>query len=624
MDVAQSLILLVAAVAAVASVARRFGRTAPLLLVVAGVGASLIPGVKEVRISSDVILIGVLPPLLYATAIRTSLMDFRANARPIALLSVGLVVFTTIGAGLLAWWLLPIPLAAALALGAVVAPPDAVAATAVARRVGLPRRVVTILEGESLVNDATAIVCLRAAIAAMGGSVTAWEVGREFAVSAFGGVAVGVVVAFVIGMIRKRIDDVITDITVSLLCPFVAYIAAEEIHASGVLAVVVTGLLLGHKSHVIQSAQARVLERGNWATFQFVLENSVFFLIGLQARSIISDLADSSLSGARIAVTALVVLVGVIVMRIVWVFPATYLPRWLSKRVARRDPSPPWQVPAVISWTGMRGAVTLAAVFLLPDDTPHREVIVLIALVVAAGTLLIQGATLPFVVRRLGLTGPDPAQDVLIEARLYQQAAAAGLAVLDAELGGDEPQEVVDRLRRIGLERADAAWEMLGGHDETPSELYARLRTKMLVAERTMVLAARDDNSAPDEVLRKVLESLDIEESMLMRTERNDSGDRVTDLVLHADHSEPCDELRQAVDTPAAEPLTPTGCEECLALAEPWVHLRICVSCGHVGCCDSSPNRHATNHFRLTEHPVMQSFEPGEAWRWCYIHDVMG
>ena len=624
MHVAQTLILLVTAVAGVASLARRFGRTAPLLLVVAGVVASYLPGVDDIRVSSDVILVGVLPPLLYATAIRTSLVDFRVNLRPIGLLSVGLVGFTTVGAGLLAWWLLPIPLATAFALGAVVAPPDAVAATAVARRVGLPRRVVSILEGESLVNDATAIVCLRAAIAAMAGSVTAGEVIGDFAVSAFGGVAIGVAVAFVIGKLRQRIDDVITDITMSFVCPFVAYLAAEEIHASGVLAVVVTGLLLGHKSNVIQSAQARVLERGNWATIQFVLENSVFFLIGLQVQTIVSDLGDSTLSGGRIALTALVVLVGVILLRIIWVFPATYLPRWLSKSVARRDPSPPWQVPAVISWTGMRGAVTLAAVFLLPDDTPHREVIVLIALVVAAGTLLIQGSTLPLVVRRLRLAGPDPAQDMLVEARLYQQAANAGLAALDQELTGDEPPQVVQRLRSRGLERADAAWETLGGRDETPSEMYARLRSKMLEVERATVLQARDDNTAPDEVLRRVLESLDIEETVLLRAERSDSSERAVDLVPHASNGAGCVDLEEALTQPMAPAITPNGCEECLALGDSWVHLRICVSCGHVGCCDSSPNRHATNHFRATEHPVMQSFEPGEAWRWCYIHDLTG
>ena len=300
---------------------------------------------------------------------------------------------------------------------------DAVAATSIARKVGMPRRVVTILEGESLVNDATAIVCLRTAIAAMAGSVTALEVTVDLARSAIGGVAIGVLAALVIGHVRKQVDDVVVDTTISLVSPWVAYLAAEETHASGVLAVVVMGLLLGHKAYVIQSAPSRMLERGNWATVQFILEHVVFFLIGLQAQSIIDAVADSTLSAATIAGSAAPVLVAVIVLRFVWVFPATYVPRWMSRRIAEQDPAPPWQVPAVVSWAGMRGVVTMAAVFLLPEDTPHRETLVLIALVVAAGTLLIQGSTLPWLVRRLGLSGPDAAQDLLTEALLYQTAA---------------------------------------------------------------------------------------------------------------------------------------------------------------------------------------------------------
>jgi monovalent cation/hydrogen antiporter len=624
MHEARQIIALIAAVALVSGVARRFGRTAPLLLVVAGFAASFIPGVDEIRVSSDVILIGVLPPLLYATAIRTSLIDFKANARPIGLLSVGLVAFTTVTIGLLTWWLLPVPLAAAFALGAVVAPPDAVAATAVARQVGLPRRVVAILEGESLVNDATAIVCLRAAIAAIGGSVTALEVTKDFAVSVLGGLAVGIIVAIVIGHIRKRIHDDVIDITVSLVCPFVAYLAAEEIHASGVLAVVVTGLILGHKSHVIQSAPSRVLERGNWSTIQFILEHTVFFLIGLQARTIIRDLSNSTLSGGRIAVAMAVVFLGVVVIRFVWVYPATYLPRWMSKRIAANDPAPPWQVPTVIAWAGMRGVVTVAAVFLLPDDTPHREVLVAIALVVAAGTLLVQGPTLPWLVRRLGIVGPDHAQEVLIEARLYQSAASAGVVALERSLTGDEPAQVVARLRARGLERADAAWEQLGGDDETPSQVYARLRAVMLEAERDEVLRARDSSSAPDEVLRRVLDSLDVEESVIINSLHSETLDRSGMLNSPAVMDAACAHLREYLFEPVPEARTPGGCEECLATGMRWVHLRLCLACGHVGCCDSSEGRHAEAHFHESDHTVMRSFEPGEAWRWCYIDEIIG
>ena len=293
MHAALGLVVLVTTVLVFAGLARRFGLSAPLVLTVVGVIASYLPFVPEVELEPELILVGLLPPLLYAAAIRTSLVDFRRNARPIALLSVGLVVFTTGAIGLLVWWLLPVPLAAGIALGAVVAPPDAVAATSIARRVGMPRRVVTILEGESLVNDATALVLLRTAVVAIGGSVSAWEVGGAFLLSAVGGAAVGFAVAFVLAKLRRRLTDPVQDTTMSLLTPFVAYLAAEQIEGSGVLAVVVAGLLLGHKAPVIQTAASRISERTNWRTVQFLLENTVFLLIGMQASVIIGEVARS-------------------------------------------------------------------------------------------------------------------------------------------------------------------------------------------------------------------------------------------------------------------------------------------------------------------------------------------
>jgi len=303
------------------------------------------------------------------------------------------------------------------------------------------------------------------------------------------------------------------------------------------------------------------------------------------------------------------------------VFPAVYLPRWLFPSIARRDPSPPPSTPIVIGWAGMRGAVTLAAVFILPEETPHREVLVLIALVVAAGTLLIEGSTLPWIVHRLGLHGPDPAQDLLVQARLQQRAASAGSEALEEVLTGDEPPDVVERLQRRGIDRANATWELLGGADETPTQLYARLRTHMLEAERAAVLDARGGGDVPDDVVRRVLASLDIEESVLVRTAGSDSAERETDLVAH--HESGCEHLADSPEQPPA-PNTPGGCEECLAIGQRWVHLRLCLACGHVGCCDSSIGKHATAHFHETQHPVIRSFEPGEAWRWCFIHEIVG
>lgn len=530
METAIGLVAFLAAVAATGAVARRYDVPAPLVLVVLGFGLSYVPGIGTVRITPDLILIGLLPPLLYAAAVRTSLIDFRANFRPIALLSVGLVLFNTLGIGLLAWALLPIPPAAAFALGAVVAPPDAVAATAIARRVGMPRQVVTILEGESLVNDATALVCLRTAVLALAGTVTVGGVLASFALSVVGGLAVGLLVAAVIGFVRNKVRDLLTDITISFLTPFLSYLLAEEIGASGVLAVVVTGLVLGHKAPVMLSAQSRVLEQANWATVQFVLENSVFLLIGLQAKTIIGDISNSDVSIGRSLGVAALVLGAVIGLRILWVFPTVYLSR-LFRGASRRNGETNWRQPALASWAGMRGVVTLAAVFVLPEDTPQREILILIALVVTAGTLLIQGSTLPWVVRRLGLAGPDRAEDTLAEAALFQRSAGAGLAALDELLTGAEPPDVIERLRRRGLERADAVWERLGASSETPSAVYARLRGQMIDAERAEVLRARDNGEAPHEVLRTVLGALDVEETVLDRTTEMNTSERSDELT---------------------------------------------------------------------------------------------
>jgi CPA1 family monovalent cation:H+ antiporter len=627
-EVALTLVTLVAIAVAVSAASERFSVAAPLGLIVVGIAGSYLPFVPEFELTPELVLIGLLPPLLYAAAIRTSLVDFRTNRRPIALLSVGLVLFTAAGVAVIAHAVLPIEWGVAFALGAVVAPPDAVAATTIARRVGLPRRIVTILEGESLVNDATAIVALRVSIAAAGG-VSVWQVGLGFFVSAVGGVVVGVVVALVVGKLRRRIDDTLTDVAFSLLTPWLAYLPAEWIeihlgeldtHPSGVLAVVVAGLLLGHKSHLIQSASSRMFERTNWATISFVLENVVFLLIGLQLRDIVNALGDDELSTARIMAASGLVLVGVMVLRLMWMFPATYLPRMIPA-VRRVDPSPPWQYPAVIAWAGMRGVVTLAAVFLLPADTPHRPALVMVAFVVTVGTLLIQGLTLPFVVRSLGLQAPDPHEDNLEEAKVHQAASDAGLTYLEENEAGSVSESVRQRLRQRASDRVNAVWERLGGA-ETPSAQYSRARAAMLGAERAEVLRLRDEASIDQSVLQRVLDALDVEESILDRMSENETtANRETDLRPVTGHGG-CEHLKDYCVTPT--PITPDGCEECLRDGYEWVHLRLCMECGHVGCCNSSPEKHADQHFNEAGHPVMRSFEPGEAWRWCFVDNLTG
>jgi len=618
---ALGLVAIVITVLVFAGLARRFELSAPLLLTVVGVIASYLPFVPEVVLEPELVLVGLLPPLLYAAAIRTSLVDFRRNVRPILLLSVGLVIFNTICIGLLVWWLLPVPLAAALALGAVVAPPDAVAATSIARRVGMPRRVVTILEGEGLVNDATALVLLRTAVVAIGGSVSALEVGGAFLLSAGGGAAVGVVLSLVLVKLRRHLTDAVQDTSISLLTPFVAYLAAEQIGGSGVLAVVVTGLLLGHEAPVVLTAAARISERTNWRTVQFLLENTVFLLIGTQASVIIGAVTRSDVGFASVGLAALAVLVAVVVLRPIWVFPATYGAR-LVPRMARNDPAPSWRYPALVSWAGMRGVVTLAAVFAIPAEVEQREVLVFIALVVVAGTLLLQGSTLAWVVRRLGLGGPDRAEDALQAAVVYQQAAAAGARRLAEITDDDTPPELLEELRTRSASRSNALWERLGRDRDTPSLRYATLREQMLEAEREELLKIRAGGTVDHEVLEDVLTALDVEESILERVQL-DNAERDGVLVARPHPAGSCVHLDEAPST--ARPKVAGGCEDCVREGLTWVHLRMCLTCGNVGCCDSSGGRHAAKHFETTAldqrpgHPVMRSVEPGEAWRWCYV-----
>jgi len=382
--------------------------------------------------------------------------------------------------------------------------------------------------------------------------------------------------------------------------------------------VVVAGLLLGHKSPAIQSATSRLFERTNWATLSFVLENSVFLLIGLQAKGIVADLADDDLSAGRIALVSALVLATVIALRMIWIYPATYIPRWIPS-VRRVDPPPPWTIPTVVGWAGMRGVVTLAAVFLLPTDTPHRPVLVMMAFVVTVGTLLIQGLTLPSLLRVLKVSGPDPHEDHIQEATAYQSAVNAGLAWLD-EQADDIDAAVADRVRQRALDRTNAVWERLGGLD-TPSAQYSRARAAMLERERAAVLDLRRRGTIDQAILRRVLAALDVEESILDSVDSGSTADRDDDLRVYTGE---CEHLRAVCTADTPSPRTPGGCEECLQEGQTWVSLRLCLRCGHVGCCDSSVGKHAAAHFASSGHPVMRSIEPGEAWRWCFVDEIVG
>ncbi|MBT2417498.1 Na+/H+ antiporter [Streptomyces sp. ISL-22] len=528
MDV-MPLLLLVAGSAAVAAAARRTPVPAPLLLVAAGLVVAYLPGVPDYTLDPHIVLPLVLPPLLHSAATDSSYLDLRAQLRPVALLSVGYVLFATFAVGWVAYLVVPdLPLTAALVLGAVVAPPDAVAATAVARRVGLPSRITTILQGESLVNDATAITAYRVALAAAVGEGATWAGGiGEFLLAAVGGIGMGLVLMVPIHWLRTHVKEALLQNTLSLLIPFVAYAAAEQVHASGVLAVVVVALYLGHRAWEVDFA-TRLQEEAVWKMVAFVLESAVFALIGLQLPVVLKGLGEYE--GPRAAWYAVAVFVVVVVSRFVWVYPATFLPRMLSARIRGREDNPTWKGPFIISWAGMRGVVSLAIAFSIPltvhggEPFPERNLILFLTFTTVIGTLVIQGVTLPTLIRLLRLPGRDPQAETLAEANAQAQASRAAEQRLE-ELLSDErnalPEPLADRLRAVVERRRNAVWERLGQANpvtgESVDDTYRRLSREVIGAERAVFVKLRDGRYIDDEMLRTLLRRLDLEEAAAYR-----------------------------------------------------------------------------------------------------------
>lgn len=523
--------LLAALVAAVllAAVARRFDVSAPLALVVAGLAGSALPGFHDVHLDPELVLFVILPPLLWSAGLESSYVALRRNIRPIGLLAVGLPLATTFVVGIVAFHTVPeLTIAAALTLGAIVAPPDAVSATAVGRRLGLPRRTMTLLGGESLLNDATALTAYKVALGAAIGTAATWSSGLgTFALAAVGGVVVGWVIGMVVHFIRTRLDDPLVESAIGLVAPFFIYLLAEEIHGSGVIAVVVAALLLGQRDAQASYA-TRLQDKAVWKALQLILESFAFLLIGLQLPKVISELAG--ISAATLAISSAAVLTTVIAVRMVWVYATTYLPRLLSKRIRQHEPEPPRAQVFVVAWAGMRGVVSLAAAFAVPattlagDPFPGRPQLVFLTFVVVVGTLLLHGLTLPWFIRVLGAQGDEAHSDAIATAAAQDKAARAAAERLDELLAEqsattDVPQRAADVLRAWNTRRRNAAWERLGrGEDdigESPTSAFRRLRLEMLAAERDTFIAERDAGHIDDEVLRTVLHGLDLEEATL-------------------------------------------------------------------------------------------------------------
>jgi CPA1 family monovalent cation:H+ antiporter len=538
-------ILAVAAVliiVAVSLLAPRVGVAAPILLVVVGLIGSFIPGIPHVTITPEWILVIVLPPLLYSAAVNMPATDFRRDFGAIGALSVLLVVVSAFASGFVIWRLLPdLSLPAAIAIGAVISPPDAVAATSIGKRLGLPSRLVTILEGEGLVNDATALVMLRSAIAATAGGITLWGALGDFAYAVLVAIGIGTAVGFASVWVRSQVEDPVLTTSVSFVVPFAAFIPAEEVHASGVLSVVVAGLITGAMSAKRFSAHDRITERTNWRTIQLLLESGVFLLMGFQLKSLVQDVVRAGLSVWDAVAIGLIATVVLVVVRVAFVVP---LVAWLrrsrakgrqqaeflegalrhiensdlpddartermTRYIRRRHADASffatqglgWRGGAVLAWSGMRGVVTLAAAQSIPASVPYRSELILIAFIVAVLTLVGQGGTLPWLIRTLGVQGDDKDETRREYARLVGELRAAAQDMFDSPTlhrpdGQPFDPKVVAHVRATSLAAGDEH-DPDSGWSTVPVKLQQRIELQRLLldTEQAALLDARSSGT---------------------------------------------------------------------------------------------------------------------------------
>jgi CPA1 family monovalent cation:H+ antiporter len=498
----------------------------PIWLTVGGGALAFVPGIPAVRLSPDLVLLIVLPPLLASAAYRSSLRELRYNARPITLLAVGLVVATTFGVAAVAHWAIPgLSWEAALVLGAVLGPTDPVAATAIAGRVGAPKRIVTVLEGESLVNDASALTAFRFALAAVvTGSFSLLDAVGEFVVDVGGGFAVGLAVIAVVTEVFRRIDDTPTEAALTLAMPYFTYLSADALGFSGVIAAVTGGVYLGWHSPRVMGSETRIQLDSLWGLLVFLLNSMLFVLVGLQLPAVLEGLEGEP--PVTLAGYALLVALTVMVVRFLWVFPFTYGPRWLSRRVRERDPAPSWRNVTVVAYTGMRGAVSLAAALAIPETVegggafPGRELILFLVYTTILWTVLVEGLTLPYLLRALGVR--DGGEHLVEEDRARLAAAQAALARVD-ELREEEwvREDTATRVRGLYDFRRRRFEARLGRPDEVEPDIdgrsrdYQRLVHEILEAQRGAVVQLRRDGVIGDEVMRRIERDLDLEESRI-------------------------------------------------------------------------------------------------------------
>ena len=521
------ILILLAIITALAQVTDKIKIPYPVLLVVAGMAIGLVPGLPRIALDPEVVFVIFLPPLLYSACWTTSWPDFKAAKRPITLLAIGCVLFTTIAVAAVAHFFIPgFPWPVAFVLGAIISPPDAVAATAATKGLFVPRRVITVLEGESLVNDATGLIAYRYAVAAVAtGQFVLWQAGLQFLVVAGGGILLGVTVGYVLVWVHKITrGNATVDTSLTFLAPYISYLAAEELHVSGVLAVVSTGLFIVVRSSEIFTHQTRLQSVATWNTVIFLLNGVVFILIGLQLPAITEGIRQYSwplLLGYGGLVSG-----AAILGRILWVYPGAYVPRWLSRSIRERETSTNLRTVTVIAWTGMRGVVSLAAALALPltlpdgSPFPQRNLILFLTFCVILSTLVVQGLTLPLIIRLLGLKADGNVDQEEAEVRL--RIARSVIEHIEENLSlGVMTDDVLAQVKakyeiRIARQMRKAGYKSTAQLNDEQVQQFHQVQHDLIRLERKSVIQLRREGKISDEVLRRLEYELDLEESRVL------------------------------------------------------------------------------------------------------------
>jgi monovalent cation/hydrogen antiporter len=527
----QTLLLLLAVLVAVAILARRLNLAPSILLVIAGVCIGLIPELPRIELAPELVLLGILPPLIYSAGVAMSWREFCFNLRPITLLAFGCVVFTACTVAAAAHWLIGLPLPIGFLLGAIVAPPDVVAPLAIARRLGLPRRLLIVLEGEGLANDATALVLYRFAVVAIGtGAFSFAEAAGTFGAIVVGEIAYGIGVGWLSLRLRRWAREPRVEIAMSLMTPYLAYWVPEHLGGSGVLATVAAGLYVSWKGPLLISSATRLQGIFFWDLFIYLIEGLVFLIMGLQARTLLDRIENISL--ANLLFAAAVTTAIVIVTRFVWVFPATYLPRWLYPPLARRDPSPPWQLTFMLAFTGVRGVVSLAAALAIPFAVasgapfPQRDLILFITYFVIVVTLVGQGLMMPLVIRWLGLArdGSDERRRELdAELAARQDVLDASVRRLDQLVSERGLSDDVGALLRARQDNRRQLLPKNSGDGLEVATLGAEMLLELIAAEREYVYQLLREGKITDEARRRIERELDLEEASIVWRKEDDA-----------------------------------------------------------------------------------------------------